>query len=379
MKKKICFIVSSPLTAKAFLLKHFEMLSKDYEISLVANFKNEDLAEYEAVSLTNIKSINIHRSINIIQDIKALYSLRNYLKKMNFDAVHTVTPKAALLGIIAAKLAGVRNRIHIFTGQVWHTKTGLFKMILMTIDKLIVKSATVILVDGQSQRQYLINNKIVNENNSYVLGKGSISGVDLSRFIPDDKIKIKMRTHLSLCENEVVFMFLGRFNVDKGILDLSYAFKKLREENKNIKLLLVGFDEENLESQIKDIISNNEAVVFTGPTPKPQDYLQAADIFCLPSYREGFGTSVIEASLMKLPIICSDTYGLTETIIENKTGLRHRVADIDSIYLQMKILSENEGMRRTYGENGANYVKENFSAEMISQEWAAFYKNKVFI
>ena len=176
-------------------------------------------------------------------------------------------------------------------------------MILMTIDKLIVKSATVILVDGQSQRQYLINNKIVNENNSYVLGKGSISGVDLSRFIPDDKIKIKMRTHLSLCENEVVFMFLGRFNVDKGILDLSYAFKKLREENKNIKLLLVGFDEENLEPQIKEIINDGESVIFTGPTPTPQDYLQSADIFCLPSYREGFGTSVIEASLMKLPII----------------------------------------------------------------------------
>ena len=375
MKKKICFIVSSPLTAKSFLLKHFEMLSKDYEISLVANFENEDLAAYKDLPLTNIKSINIHRSINIIQDVKALFDLMNYLKKMNFDAIHTVTPKAALLGILAGKLVGVKNRIHIFTGQVWHTKTGLFKKILMILDKIIVKCATIILVDGQSQRKYLIDNKIVEENNSYVLGKGSISGVDTSRFIPDDDSRTQMRNIQNLHKDEIAFMFLGRFNVDKGLLDLAHAFKKLRKENNNVKLLLVGFDEENLESQIKEIINDDEAIIFTGPTAKPQDYLQAADVFCLPSYREGFGTSVIEASLMKLPIICSDTYGLIETIVENETGLRHKVADRDSIYTQMKILSDNADMRKNYGENGSCYVKKYFSAEIISQEWVAFYKN----
>ena len=377
MKKKICFIVSSPLTAKAFLLKHFEILSEDFEISLIANFENEDLALYENLPLANIKSINIHRSISVIRDLKALFYLVKYLKKMNFDAIHTVTPKAGLLGVLAGKLAGIKNRIHIFTGQVWHTKIGFFKKILMAIDKIIVKSATVILVDGQSQRQYLIDNKIVNEKNSFVLGKGSISGVDTSRFIPTEYAKKLNRNQLHLNDDDVVFMFLGRFNVDKGLLDLAHAFKKIRSENKKVKLLLVGFDEEYLEPQIKKIVEEEGSLIFAGPTPKPQDYLQAADVFCLPSYREGFGTSVIEASLMKLPIICSDTYGLMETIIENKTGLRHKVANVESIYDQMVILANDEKKRKNFGENGANYVKQYFSAETISQEWLVFYK-KIF-
>jgi glycosyltransferase involved in cell wall biosynthesis len=374
MKKKICFIVSTPLTAKAFLLKHIETLSKDYEISLIANFENIDLKEYQKLSLVNIKSINIYRSINIIQDVKALYNLRKYLKEMNFDAIHTVTPKAGLLGILAGKLAGIKHRIHIFTGQVWHTKTGLFKYFLMKIDKLIVRNATVILVDGQSQRQYLIDNDIVNKKNSYVLGKGSISGVDTNKFLINESIRDNVRTQLNLSENDVVFMFLGRFNTDKGLLDLAYAFRKLRDVNKNVKLLLVGFDEENLAPRIKQIIKDDQSVIFIGLTSKPQDYLQVADVFCLPSYREGFGTSVIEASLMELPIICSDTYGLMETIIENETGLRHKVADVNSIYNQMVKLANNKNMRKTFGKNGANYVKEYFSAEIISQEWASFYK-----
>jgi len=374
MKKKICFIVSTPLTAKAFLLNHFEALSNDFEVSLIANFEKENINDFKLESLKHIHSIAIHRSINIFQDILAVWNLTWYLKKMQFDAVHTVTPKAALIGMLSAKLAGVNNRIHIFTGQVWHTKTGFFKRVLMFIDRLIVKLATVVLVDGKSQRQFLIDNHIVSPKNSFVLGEGSISGVNTSKFSPNKDIKIQMRKQLGFGDNDVVFMFLGRFNIDKGLLDLAKAFEKLSVSNKNSKLLLVGFDEENMEPKIKNIIKNEEIVLFTGPTSRPQDYLQAADVFCLPSYREGFGTSVIEASLMELPIICSDTYGLMETIIDNKTGLRHKVANVESLYEQMEILYLDESKRIAFGENGAKYVKDNFSAQKISNEWLCFYR-----
>ena len=373
MKKKICFIVSSPLTAKAFLLKHFEVLSEEFEISLVANFENEDLNTYKTLPLVHIKSIGIYRSINIIQDLKSLWHLTSYLKKMQFDAIHTVTPKAGLLGILAGKLAGTKNRIHIFTGQVWHTKKGFFKLVLKSIDKIIVKSATIILVDGESQKQHLIENKIVNKNNAFVLGKGSISGVDVNRFVPNEAVRKQMRSKLNLSNNQVVFMFLGRFNLDKGLIDLARAFQHLRIKNKGAVLLLVGFDEENLESKIRDIVNDKTEVIFTGSTSKPEDYLQAADVFCLPSYREGFGTSIIEASLMKLPVICSDTYGLMETIVENETGLRHKVKNINSLYTQMVKLMDVQ-MRNEFGENGRNYVLNNFSAEIISKEWLEFYR-----
>lgn len=368
--KKICFIVSTPLTANVFLLKHFEYLSKEFEITLVANFEQE--TDFDIPFVKHKKHIAIQRNINVIKDLSALYSLYEFLKKEKFDATHTVTPKAGLLGSAAAWFAKTKKRTHIFTGQVWHTATGIKKYFLKFLDKLIVFFSTNILVDGQSQRTFLIQNKIITSSNSQVLGKGSISGVDVDRFNPTAFVREKYRNQLGYNENDIVFAFLGRMNTDKGILDLAHAFQKLNIKYLNSKLLLIGFDEENMVTQLKSIISSN--CFFFGPTNKPEEVLQAVDVFCLPSYREGFGTSVIEASLLELPIICSDTYGLAETIMENKTGLRHEVKNINQLYNQMKLLVEKETTRKVLGKNGRQYVLDNFSADEISKEWLKYYK-----
>ena len=371
--KKICFIISAPITAKAFLLKHFEYLSKDFEITVVANFENEHDCKIPFVTHTH--HVAIHRNINIIKDLSALYFLYKFLKNKKFDSTHSVTPKAGLIAALASWLSKTPVRIHIFTGQVWYTASGLKKAILKFLDKVIVRFATHILVDGESQRQFLIEEKIIKSSNSKVLGKGSISGVDTDRFFTSDTIRKKYREELSFENNDIVFAFLGRMNTDKGILDLANAFHKLNQEFSNVKLLLIGFDEENMMEKINQIQQEN--IIFYGPTPKPEEALQAADIFCLPSYREGFGTSVIEASLLELPIICSDTYGLAETIIENKTGLRHQVKNVDQLFNQMKLLVTNEVTREFLGKNGRQYVLENFSANQISTEWLKFYQNIV--
>jgi len=376
-RKSICFVVASPITAQAFLKNHINELAKVYDVYLVANFEGYDKSILRDFYIKDLKHIVIARDIKLNKDIRALLSLKNYFKKMNFDVVHTVTPKAGLLGIFGARLANVKKRIHIFTGQVWHTKTGAFKKMLMWLDRFIVWNATDILVDGESQRQFLIKNKIVSVTNSFVLGKGSISGVDTNRFEPNESVKIEIRKELGITKNEVVYMFLGRMNVDKGINELANAFNKLQKKHSNIRLLLVGGDEKNMTSMIKEKVENIEVVVFYGVTPRPERLLQACDVFCLPSYREGFGTSVIEASLLGKPIICSDTYGLTETIIENKTGLRHKVADVDSLFLQMEKLVNNKELREELGKAGRTYVLENFSAELISEKWLGFYKNKL--
>lgn len=374
IKKTICFIVATPLTANSFLLNHFKYLSNHFDIYLVANFEENAAISFSSPYVKETKHIGIQRNISLIEDIKTLFSLRNYLVQMQFDAVHTVTPKAALLGVLGAKMAGIKIRIHIFTGQVWHTKKGIFRTLLKNLDRLIVYCATHILVDGESQRQFLIQNKIIEEKNSRVLGKGSISGVDLGRFSPNTEIRDKYRKELNL-SSEVIFMFLGRINLDKGVLDLVQAFLRLNRKYNNSKLVLVGPDEENLKPQIKEMCPENNSVVFYGSTSKPEEVLQLADVFCLPSYREGFGTSVIEASLLELPVICSDTYGLMETIVDNKTGLRHQVGNIDSIYNQMEKMMVDDDLRRALGNNGRNYVLENFSSDAISQEWVTYYTN----
>ena len=378
-KKKICFVVASPFTAQVFLKNHIKELAKFYEVYLVANFKGFDKTNLIDLPIKELKHIAIARDIKLNKDIGALLSLKKYFEKMQFDVVHSVTPKAGLLGVFASRLAGLKKRIHIFTGQVWHTRTGACKKMLMWLDRFIVWNATDILVDGESQRQFLIKNKIIKKSNSFVLGKGSISGVDTNRFIPDSNINNEVRSGLDINERDVVYMFLGRMNHDKGIVDLAKAFNKLQLEFSNARLLLVGGDEENMTSIIKGLVKNIEAVIFYGFSKEPEKLLQACDVFCLPSHREGFGTSIIEASLLEKPVICSDTYGLMETIIENKTGLRHKVADVDSLYIAMKKLIDHNNLREKLGKDGRSYVLENFSAQIISEQWLEFYRAKLHV
>lgn len=378
MKKKICFVVSSPLTAVFFLQKHFEYLSREFDLYLVANFEEEKNIECPKDYLAGCQNISIGRNINLVQDFSALFQLKSFLKDHKFDAVISVTPKAGFIGMLAARMAGIPFRLHVFTGQVWHTKTGMFKKFLMGMDRWIVRNATRILVDGESQRQFLIKNGIVSNNQSKVLGKGSISGVNINKFQPSPETRAQIRMELGYTENDLVFVFLSRLNHDKGVIDLSHAFAKLKARYKNMKMLFIGFDEENLEPQLASIIGDPESVRFFGPTREPARILQAGDIFCFPSYREGFGTSVIEAALLELPVICSDTYGLGETIVEEETGLRHPVGDSEAILLQMERLVLDPELRHRLAKNGRQYVLTNFPADKISQAWLDYFHSELY-
>lgn len=374
MKKKIVFVVSTPYTAKAFLENHFEVLSEFYEIHLVANMEDDQITDYNNEYLKSVKHIPIFRKINVFKDFKALILLILYLKKNKFDALISFTPKAGLVGIVSAKLSGVKNRIHFFTGQVWHTKTGLFKSLLMFLDKLVVFFSTNIIVDGKPQQDFLIENGILNLDNSIILGKGTISGIDMEKFKPNPEIRKKIRESLGYESDNIVFMFLGRLNKDKGVLDLTEAFKKLQKIDSNVRLLIVGPDEEDISKIINADFQNSGGVLVYGGTTEPENLMQACDVFCLPSHREAFGLSIIEASACGKPILCSDTYGLKDTIIDNETGLRHETHNVDSIYEKMKYLLENDDCRIEFGNNGRKYVENNFSKEIITKLWLKYFR-----
>jgi glycosyltransferase involved in cell wall biosynthesis len=372
-REKICFVVPYVGTARVFLMNHIEELSNYFDIYLIANVLEEEMIYFKDTPIKEIKHIKIIRGINLINDLRTLFYLYTYFKKMKFDAVHTLTPKANLLGILASRLALVSNRIILFTGQVWHTKKGVYKYFLMILDRFTVWNATHILVDGQPQRQFLIQNKIITESNSLVLGKGSICGVDINRFIPNATTKKEVRDELGIKENDLVYMFLGRMNSEKGINELAEAFNSLRKKHVNVRLLLVGGDEENMTPIVKQKVKDIESVMFYGVTPTPERFIQACDVFCMPSYREAFCLSILEASSMEKPIICSDTYGLMESIVENRTGIRHKVADVDSLYLAMEKLFNDQNLVESLGKGGRQYVLENFSAKTITEKWLEFY------
>ena len=328
--KKLCFVVSSPSTARAFLKGPMLKLSEQYEIHLVANAsQGENLCK--ELSIKKFHFIPIERGLKPFHDLYCLYKMIRFLRTHSFDALHSVSPKAGLMAMLGGYIARVQMRTHTFTGQVWANKKGGFKWLLKTMDRLIAGCATHVLVDGKSQLEFLKENQVVGAA-ADVLGKGSICGVSLERFSPSSTIRASRRDALKIPPQEWVFMFLGRLNKDKGVIDLIHAFAQLDQQKKACSLYLVGHDEENIEERFANISPKIHFIPFE---KKPETLLQACDTFCLPSYREGFGLSVIEAAALTKPIICSDAYGLADTIIDHQTGLRHRVGDIPDLKQQL--------------------------------------------
>mgnify|MGYP005994588785 CR=1 FL=1 len=373
-RKSVCFVVSSPMTAETFLRNHFEVLKDHFDIFLIANFPLD--YNFDQVKLKREKVIHLEilRNINFYNDFKAILKLNSIIKEYKFDIVHSITPKAGFVASLSGFISKSPIRIHTFTGQIWATKSGLYRLLLKYIDKLISTLVTHVLVDGESQLLFLIKHNIVNLKKAKVLGKGSISGVDLEKFKPNRLVRNSLREKFDISSSSIVFIYMGRLKRDKGVLDLAKAFMNLSKEfsSKELALFFIGPDEENIKCLI-EASSKNVSINFIDYTSTPEQYLQLGDVFCLPSYREGFGTSVIEASALELPVICSDIYGLRDAFIDKKTGLSFRVNDIEDLKNKMSYLVENPKKIKQFGENGGIFVKENFSASFVSNCLLNFY------
>ena len=204
--KKICFIVSSPLTASSFLRGPISKLSKLFDIYLVVNLNNKHKDLVNGLNVKKVFHFEIIRNISVFRDIMCLIKMIYFFKKNKFHAIHSVSPKAGLIAMLGGYISGIKIRIHTFTGQVWVTKKGVVRSALKFIDKLISKLSTLILTDGRSQLEFLIENKIVDKE-AKVLGKGSISGVSLKKFNPDKKVRDRLRKQFNIKENQWVFMY----------------------------------------------------------------------------------------------------------------------------------------------------------------------------
>lgn len=374
-KKKICFVVAIPITARAFLLDHIESLQKKYEVHLVANFPaDDDKKEFESIGLI-CHSAPIQRAITFGGDLKGLFALHKLFKKERFECVHSVTPKAGLLTALAGWLACVPNRVHIFTGQVWATRKGAMRVMLKGMDKLIVALNTKILVDGEGQRQFLIKEGVLKEQNSIVPAEGSIAGIKLDRYVISPDVRKEEREGLGLTDDKVVYIFLGRLNHDKGIGELYEAFNRLVVKCPNSVLLFYGIDEEKYDDKVAAYsnIKKGENYFFPGLTKTPFNVLQAGDVFVLPTWREGFGVSVLEAQALGLPVITSDAYGVVDASVEGVTSLRCGVNDPEGLYKCMKQYYEDEELRKAHGQAGHERVVKHFSNDVVSKAWVDIY------
>lgn len=375
-KQRIAFIITSVYMLKFFLVPHLRKLSDFFEITLL--LKNDAPEILKEIKLPiKIIEIPIERKVAIIKDIKALLCIYKICKQKKFKSVHTLTPKAGLLGMMASILSRVPIRIHTFQGEVWSNKRGIKKSIFKNLDRLTVICSTNLLVVSKSEKFFLRSEKILFNRKCIVLGSGSIGGVDISKFKMNKNIKKDYRKKFELTEENVVFMYLGRICHDKGLLDLGHAFLELSKKYKNIKLIFIGPSEDKTLMNLKKIFSKaQDNLVFFKPfTNNPEKDLLIADVFVLPSYREGFGVSIIEAASLGIPSIGSDIYGIQDAIINNETGLLFNVGDIEDLKRKMEYFLNFPNAKIEMGSNAKKRVEEKFTQEVVLSKFTNYYKN----
>jgi len=369
--KKICIVVSTVFTAKAFLSGQIEELSRTYDVSLIANARGEEV--FGAAKIRVIPA-PIERQISPLSDLRALLRMFVLFRRNQFHAVHSVTPKAGLLAMLAAAGARVPVRIHTFTGQVWATRKGVSRMVLRMVDKLIAAAATHVIVDSPSQREFLLGQGVVTAQKSRVLGKGSISGVEVERFQPDTAACAAIRSELTIPPDGVMFLYVGRMNRDKGIIDLAAAFAALSRQRSDTWLVLVGPDEGQLRPRIEQLCRDcRDRLRLVEHTDRPEHFMAAADVFCLPSYREGFGSVIIEAAACGVPAIASRIYGITDAVVDGVTGMLNAPGDVAALTAAMAQLANDPLRRHALGEAARKRAVADFPASALTSALLGFY------
>jgi glycosyltransferase involved in cell wall biosynthesis len=340
-------------------------------LTVIVNLKNPKFLIDKKLDI-KLVNINFSREISIISDLASLAQLTYLFLIKRYDAVHSITPKAGLLAMAASFLTFIPVRVHCFTGQVWATKLGLSRLCLKLIDKIIGILSTKNIVDSKSQYNFLVKQNVLKKDKSLVFGSGSVSGVDLLKFKPNKKVKSSLRKKLKIPIASFVFIFLGRLNSDKGIYDLIHSFKSA--DLKSAYLLLIGPDEEDILSKFN---SNQSNIIFSGATSSPQDFLAASDVLCLPSYREGFGNAVIEAAATGLPSIVSNIYGLSDAIVQNKTGLAHEPKDVKEITRLMVAVFNDRKLVAELGKAAKKRAISEFDSKILVKHWNDFYHHNL--
>jgi len=380
--KKIIKVARIATIPNAFnhILRQIEIMVKnDIQVHLISSNTEYLKILKKKVSCPHI-AVEINRNINIKKDLKALIALYFIFKKNKYDVVHSSTPKAGFLVSIAAFIARVPVRIHTFTGQRWATETGIFRKLLMFLDIIICKLSTELYADSKSQIDFLVDSKIVKIGKIRVIGSGSFGGIDLKKFNPQENIQNRLNifNDLKLDPDSFILIFIGRINKDKGIDELITAFSELSSEKYNIDLIILGNleNESNpLSDDVLNIMHNHKRIHCIGYSSTPQEYLAISDVFCLPSYREGFPTSVMEAAAMGLPAIGAKIPGTIDAIIDGKTGLLVEKKSKSSLKEAIIFFIKNPGQLKEMGERAKLRVEEDFGCEGIANQLIKEYRN----
>lgn len=347
----------------SFLNNHFETIG----VSSGGSYLKE-LSVREGVMVYPIK---IHRKISFFRDLVSLLNLYIFFLRERPQIVHSITPKAGLLSMIAAKLAGVPIRMHTFTGLIFPSKQGFMKQILIFMDKLLCFCSTNIYPEGEGVKRDLIINKITSKPLN-VIANGNVNGINLDYYNIESLGKesvSNLKRELGFKEDEFVFIFVGRLVKDKGIEELIGAFKQVSCKY-TCKLLLVGNFEsdDSLNDETLNEIKNNPLIIFTGFQKDVRPYFAISNALVFPSYREGFPNVVMQAGAMELPSIVSNINGCNEIIEDGINGIIIPVKDINSLKMAMIKIMLDSSYYYELKKSTRSMIKERYEQSIVWNE-----------
>ncbi|MGI9582353.1 glycosyltransferase family 4 protein [Chryseobacterium sp. RRHN12] len=368
---KIIRTSTIPLSLNVLLKGQLKFLSEFYEIVGISS-EGQLLDEVRQREGIQTIGVDMERGISPVKDLASLYRLYRILKKEKPVIVHSITPKAGLLTMLAGKIAGVPIRIHTFTGLIFPTRKGVVQKLLIGMDRLLCRSATHIYPEGHGVKKDLIDYKITSKPLK-VIANGNVNGIDLNYFSPEqvsEDQKILLKKELKIENSDFVFVFVGRLVGDKGINELIKAFSALNknENRQRSKLLLVGPLEQELDPLSPDTlkeIETNRDVISVGFQKDVRPYFAISDALVFPSYREGFPNVVMQAGAMELPSIVSDINGCNEIIIENQNGVIIPVKDSERLQKEMERMISDRDFYEALKKNARPMIEDRFEQSVI--------------
>ena len=312
-----------------YLSQHFEVVGVAADTGVL-----HQVAEREGVRVVDVP---MHREISLWADCKSLWTLIKLFRRERPDIVHANTPKASLLGMVAAMLCGVPHRIYLVTGLRFETTHGFLRLVLKTMERITCFCATKVIPEGDGVKATLLRERITRKPMQKILN-GNINGIDLTWFDLTPEVVAKAK-QIRSDKTDFTFVFIGRMVLDKGINELVEAFDRLCCERDDVALRLVGRFEDELDPvlpQTKERIERNGKILFEGYQTDVRPYLVASDALVLPSYREGFPNVVLQAGAMGLPVIVTDVNGSDEAIEQGVNGVIIPKKDADALYCAMR-------------------------------------------
>lgn len=373
MKKKFIIVTTIP-DSLSFFKGQLNILNQSFNVTAVSSGidKLQKIALEEKIG---VKSISMQRNISILNDLISLFHFVVYFYREKPFIVHGNTPKASMLSLVAAYLLKVPHRIYMCHGLRYQSTTGFECHLLKMMERITCRCATDIYAVSNGVATTLHNDGITKKDVSVKLG-GSSNGIDLDYYSHHLSFELnRIREHLGINEGDFVYIFLGRLVRDKGINELIEAFVKLAGIKSNIKLLIAGPKEDcsSITAQAIWELEHNSQIIYAGFQSDIRPLLALSNILVLPSYREGLGMVLLEAGAMNIPCIASDIIGCNDVIVENVNGLLIKPRNVDSLFIAMKRLLEDEQLRTQIIQSTRASIAQRFEQKKIWHEFISSY------